>query len=133
LVWSQLLSSVFGSSLSEYLYFLLFFYVFKSLPHFSFHLFPHNVHHCRFNIRMDMSSLARWLLWNDFINHFFRYMGLAMRGVDFKSLLLNYALLNPLVAVGIVSIEGFKERLLVKKLIISSALVHVQKTWTLTL
>ena len=60
-------------------------------------------------------------------------MGLAMRGVDFKSLLLNYALLNPLVAVGIVSIEGFEERLLVKKLIISSALVHVQKTWTLTL
>jgi hypothetical protein len=56
-----------------------------------------------------MSSLTGWLLWNNFIDHFLRYINLAMRGIDFKSLLLNQALLNPLVVVWVVGKEGFEE------------------------
>ena len=35
------------------------------------------------------------------------YKNLAMRGMDFKSLLLKDALFNPLVVVGIIVLEGF--------------------------
>ena len=102
-----MLSIVFGSSFSEYLDFFFFFYILKSLSHFSFYLFPHDVYHGRFDVRMHMSSLTGWLLWNNFIDHFLRYKNLAMRGMDFKSLLLKDALFNPLVVVGIIGVEGF--------------------------